>query len=82
MKPGTSPRPRTLRLLWMAFAVVLALTLVAGLFVSTEGHEGLGATFGFGAWFGFAACAALILFAKGLGIFLKRPDDYYERRDD
>ncbi len=74
-------RPRTIRLLWTLFVVVLALTVVAGAFVE-EGHEGIAGTFGFGAWFGFAACAVLSLFAKALGVFLKRRDTYYDERRD
>lgn len=33
---------------------------------------------GFYPLFGFLACAALIVIAKGLGVLLKRPDDYYD----
>lgn len=75
-------RPSTIRLLWRVFIVVLALTVVAEFFVREPAHEGLAHTFAFGAWFGFGACALLILFAKGLGVFLKRPDDYYDAGDD
>ncbi|MBK9114168.1 MAG: hypothetical protein IPM22_00645 [Betaproteobacteria bacterium] len=83
MEPHWLVRPRTIRLLWAAFAAVLAATVAAEFFVPMPAHEGLAGTFAFGAWFGFAACAALILVAKALGVFLKRPDDYYdEARDD
>ena len=82
MEPHWLVRPRTIRMLWAAFAAVLAATVGAEFFVTMPAHEGLAGTFAFGAWFGFAACAALILAAKGLGIFLKRPDNYYEARDD
>lgn len=82
MEPHWLVRPRTIRMLWAAFAVVLAATVAAGFFVAMPAHEGIAGTFGFGAWFGFAACAALILVAKALGALLKRPDDYYEARDD
>jgi hypothetical protein len=33
------------------------------------------------ALFGFAACAAMVLFAKLVGAFLKRRDDYYDDGD-
>jgi hypothetical protein len=33
---------------------------------------------GFFAWYGFVTCAAMVVGAKVLGIFLKRPDDYYD----
>ena len=48
------------------------------LVVDHHPHFGLDGTFGFGAWFGFAACVALIVFAKALGALLKRPDTYYD----
>ena len=58
-------RATTIRRLWIAFIVVLLATVLDG-------------TFGFGAWFGFASCVVLIVFAKGLGALLKRPDTYYD----
>ena len=72
-------RPGTIRLLWRVFAAVLAATVFAELFVAHEPHFSVEGVFGFGAWYGFLACAGLILFAKGLGAFLKRPDTYYHR---
>jgi hypothetical protein len=74
-------RPRTIRMLWVAFGIVLALTLAAELFVPHEAHFGYDGVFGFAAWYGFLACVALILVAKVLGLALKRPDDYYADRD-
>ena len=39
--------------------------------------------FSFGAVFGFLSCLLMVLVAKGLGVFLKRPRDFYpEQRDD
>ncbi len=75
-------RPESIRLLWRVFIALLALTVAAEFFVAHEPYFGIDGYFGFNAWFGFLACAALILFAKGLGAFLKRPDDYYDERDD
>lgn len=74
-------RPRTIRRLWAGFIVVLAATVLAELFVASEAHFAIEAAVAFNAWFGFLACAALIFFAKGLGVFLKRRDDYYEHDD-
>jgi hypothetical protein len=82
VEPHWLVRPRTIRILWVIFVVVLALTVVAEFFIEEAHHGGLAGTFGFAAWFGLAACAALILFAKALGAFLKRPDTYYKERDD
>ena len=75
-------RPQTVRKLWVIFIAILAATVAAELFVSHEAHFGIDGTFAFHAWYGFAACAALILIAKALGLALKRPDTYYEKRDD
>jgi hypothetical protein len=71
-------RPATIRLLWIAFGVILTALVLADLVVQHHSLFGLDATFGFGAWYGFLACVVLVLFAKGLGTFLKRPDTYYD----
>jgi hypothetical protein len=69
-------RPDTIRRLWILFIAVLAGLVVLDV-VRNEAHFSLEATFAFGAWFGFLSCVALILFAKALGFFLKRPDTWY-----
>lgn len=74
-------RPATIRKLWLIFAAVLAATVVAELGVPHEAHFVVDGTFAFHAWYGFLSCAALIGMAKLLGIFLKRPDTYYEEED-
>jgi hypothetical protein len=71
-------RERTIRRLWIAFAIVLAATVAMDLLVQPHPYFGLDGTFGFGAWFGFASCIALILVSKALGALLKRPDSYYD----
>jgi len=75
-------RSETVRKLWWIFGIVLASTVVAGLLVRHDGHFGVDSIVAFDAWFGFLACAALIGIAKAIGVFLKRPDTYYEERDD
>lgn len=72
-------RPATIVKLWIAFAVLLTATVLADRFVEHHPYFGLDGTFGFGAWFGFLSCVGLILFARALGAFLKRPDTYYDR---
>ena len=74
--------PYNVRLLWRVFLAVLGLTVLAEFAVVLHPHFAIETLFGFHAWFGFLACAALILAAKVLGLLLKRPDTYYERRDD
>jgi hypothetical protein len=72
-------RESTIRWLWIGFAIVLATTVLLDLVIEPHPFFGLDGTFGFGAWFGFASCVGMIVFAKGLGALLKRPDTYYDR---
>lgn len=75
-------RPKTIRLLWIGFSVVLALTVLAQLFISIKGYFGVDGWLGFGAVYGFLACVLMVLFAKLLGMFLKRGEDYYQNGSD
>jgi len=71
-------RKKTIRHLWIGFIVVLAITLLAGIFVHQHESFGIEDSFGFFAWYGFITCVAMVIFAKLLGIFLKRPENYYD----
>ena len=71
-------RPGTIRRLWQILIAVLAATVLAQLAVEAHPHFAVEAWFGFNALYGFLACAALILVAKGLGVFIKRRDSYYD----
>jgi hypothetical protein len=71
-------RPETIRNLWRSFVAVLVAVVLAGLLVPHETHFALEGLFGFYALFGFVACAVLIVFAKGIGMLLKRSDTYYD----
>jgi len=75
-------RPENVRRLWIIFIVVLVLTVLPDFFVHQHAHFGIEASFGFYAWYGFLTCVAMVVGAKVLGIFLKRPDTYYEQRYD
>ncbi len=75
-------RPATIRKLWWGFSIVLALTVVAQLFIYVKGYFGADGWFGFGAVFGFLSCLAMVLVAKALGFVLKRNEDYYAAGDD
>ena len=74
-------RPRTVRRLWRVFIAVLAATVLAQLAIEAHPHFALEGVFGFNAWYGFLACAGMILFAKVLGLALKRREDYYDKED-
>lgn len=71
-------RPGTIRLLWRVFIGILVLTVVPDFVIHQHEEFGIEASFGFFAWYGFATCVAMVLFAKVLGVALKRKDDYYE----
>lgn len=70
-------RPETIRRLWWGGSIVLALTVVAQFLVPVKGYFGIDNWFAFGALFGFGACALMVLFAKLLGLLLKRHENYY-----
>ena len=71
-------RRSSIRLLWVIFAVVLRATVVGGFFVHPHVYFGVDGTPAFYAWFGLGSCAVMVVFAKILGILIKRPDDYYD----
>ena len=75
-------RPSSVRLLWRVFWGVLALTVAAQFFIKVKGYFGVDGWFAFGAIYGFLCCLAMVLFAKGLGYFLKRDENYYRAEDD
>ena len=69
--------PRNVKKLWRGFLVVLALTVIAGFFVDLHPHFEIESWLGFNAAYGFITCMLMIVGAKALAIFLKRPDNYY-----
>ena len=69
--------PKAIRRLWIAFAVVLTVTVELEIWVSIEGKFTLDGGFGFGAWYGFLSCVAMVLVARALGWWLKRSEGYY-----
>lgn len=81
-KPHWLDQPRNVKLLWRGFLVVLALTVLGEYFVTMHPHFTIESIFGFNAWFGFLVCALMIVAAKGLALFLKRPDTYYGKDND
>ena len=71
-------RPATIRKLWIALYVVLAITVLAQLGIKVKGYFGVDGWFGFGAPYGFFSRVAMVLVAKVVGFLLKRPEDYYD----
>lgn len=70
-------REENIRKLWIIFITILALTVVAGIFVHQHVYFGIEDSFAFFAWYGFITCVGMVVFAKLLGYFLKRPEDFY-----
>ena len=85
MKPNEQTpwleRPSTIRGLWIALAIVLVATVVAGFFFPPTSVLGWDDWPGFAAVFGFGACVAMVLVAKLLGVVLKRDEGYYNARE-
>lgn len=75
-------RASSIRKLWWGFSVILALTVLAQLVWYVKGYFTVDGWFGFGAVYGFVSCLLMVIVAKVLGRWLKRPNDYYSGRDD
>ena len=75
-------RPESIRLLWRIFWGVLALTVIAQLWIKIKGYAGIDGWIGFGAAYGFLCCLAMVLAAKALGVVLKRDENYYATKQD
>jgi uncharacterized membrane protein len=75
-------RPSSVRLLWWIFAAVLALSVAAQAIVKVKGYFDVDGWFAFGAVYGFLACFLMVVFAKVLGWFVKRAEDYYGVDED
>ena len=70
-------RPENIRLMWWIFLGVLAATVLVQAVVPVHDYFGIDGLFGFQAAYGFLSCVAMVLVAKVLGWWLKRPEDYY-----
>ena len=70
-------RPATIKALWVGSIAVLGALVIADFFIEKHPHFGFDGLPGFSAWFGFGACIVLVVGAKGVGVILKRKDDYY-----
>jgi hypothetical protein len=78
-QPDFFERPSTRKVLWILLYATCGLTVVAEFVAHPHPHFGFASFFGFNAVLGFVSCAILILVAKGLGMFIKKREDYYER---
>lgn len=71
-------RPENIRLMWRVFIAILVLTVLAEFGIKGHPYFGIDGVFGFYAAYGFITCVGMIVFAKALGVVLKRPDTYYD----
>lgn len=71
-------RPDTIRKLWRWGLILLVLVTLLDVVVVGHPYFGIDGTFGFYSWYGLLTCAAMVVAAKALGIFLKQGDDYYD----
>ncbi len=71
-------QPENIRLVKRIGYLLLAFSVIAQVVVHMHSHFMIDSWFGFYAVYGFLTCVAMVLFAKLLGVWLKRPDDYYD----
>ena len=71
-------RPANIRKLIYLSVAILAIIALLDFAIHPHAAFGIDGTKLFYSWYGFATCVGMVLFAKLLGIFLKRKDDYYD----
>jgi len=71
-------RPENIRKLWVLLIIVLAVVALLDFAIHPHAAFGLDGTTFFYSWYGFATCVGMVVFAKLMGIFLKREDTYYD----
>ena len=71
-------REGTIKQLWKWSIIGLVVLVLLDFLVTHHPHFGIDGTIGFNAWYGFISCVGLVLFAKLLGLILKKPDTYYD----
>ncbi len=69
----------TIRKLWICFILILALLFFSDLIIHRHDYFGIDGLFAFPSIYGFLSCVFLVFISKVIGIFLKRPEDYYDK---
>lgn len=73
--------PQNIRRLRLWFYIVLVLLVLPDFFLHKHHLFSVVESWpGFYAMFGFLSCVGIILVSKALGFWLKREEDYYDRR--
>jgi hypothetical protein len=78
-RPRWLDRKENVTKVYWSVWILCGLLLAVEPLVHKHGYFEAENWFGFHGFFGFVACVALVLAAKGLRRFLKRPEHYYER---
>ena len=77
---GFLEKPETIRKLWILLYAACGVLAVLDFFPPhRHPHFGFDGFVGFYSLLGFVSCAALILFSKLMGLFLKVKENYYDR---
>lgn len=63
---------------WPIFVIVLLLSLVPEFFIHHHAVFGPEGRFGFYATYGLLSGVGVVMAAKGLAVFLRRPETYYD----
>ncbi|MDB2414267.1 hypothetical protein N9W34_00670 [Rickettsiales bacterium] len=74
---NSNSKIRPIILAWVLFIVILLLSLVAEHATHPHVVFGIEDIPYFNAIFGFLSCVAIVLVSKILGVFLKKPENYY-----
>lgn len=72
-------KTKTIHKLWIGSSLILVFLILLESLIEQKSYFSLDSIFAFNAWYGFLVCILMVLIAKGLGVFLKRQDNYYER---
>ncbi|MBL6770962.1 MAG: hypothetical protein ISQ22_06295 [Rhizobiales bacterium] len=64
--------------LWLGFIIVLALLFFSDIIIHRHSYFEIDGFFAFPSLYGFLSCVFLVFLSKLIGIFLKRPEDYYD----
>lgn len=74
-------RPSTIRAICWLGSALLALTVLAQLWIDLHPQFGVDGWFAFNAGFGLLSCVLMVLVAKVLGWLVKRPQNHYHQDD-
>jgi len=75
-------KKENIKKIWICSIILLSILVLIQTIFPIKGHFEVERWLGFGAWFGFLVCVLMILFAKLLGLVVKKSEDYYEKNKE